>query len=157
MRARPPRGFSLVELVVTMLIAGILAAIAIPAYSSYVRQSRRTEAKSALLDLASLEERYFSTAYSYTAAPENLGYPPPPSGQPDVLTNQTVGSGYYQVSVTSVVPATPTSTAQYTLVAIPKPGTDQTNDTSCAQFTVTQSGLRTALNSAGADNTANCW
>jgi len=44
------RGFTLIELVVTMVIIAILAAIAIPSYTSYVRKGRRTDAKSALLD-----------------------------------------------------------------------------------------------------------
>ena len=57
-----------------MVIAAILAAIAIPAYSNYVRKAHRTEAKSAVLDIASLEERWFSTNNSYTDVPSNLGY-----------------------------------------------------------------------------------
>ena len=64
-RARAPRdrGFTLVELIVAMVILATLTAIAIPSYSIYVLKSHRTEAKSALLDLASLEERYFSDWY----------------------------------------------------------------------------------------------
>jgi type IV pilus assembly protein PilE len=71
---RKSAGFTLVELVVAMVIAAILAAIAIPAYSSYVLQAHRTDAKTALLDLASLEERYFSVNNAYTNVASNLGY-----------------------------------------------------------------------------------
>src|ERR1700722_14663380 len=67
-------GFTLVELIVAMVIAAILAAVAIPAYSNYVRKARRTEVKTALLDLASLEERYFSVNNSYTTSAAALGY-----------------------------------------------------------------------------------
>ena len=68
------RGFTLVELIVAMVILSILAAIAIPSYSQYVLKSHRTEAKSALLDAASLEERFFSTSNLYTNNPTQLGY-----------------------------------------------------------------------------------
>ena len=49
-------GFTLVELMVTLVVAAILATIAIPAYQNQIRESRRTEAKTALLDLAGREE-----------------------------------------------------------------------------------------------------
>jgi type IV pilus assembly protein PilE len=149
------RGFTLVELIVAMLIAAILAAIAVPSYLIYVRKSRRTEAKSALLDIASLEERYFSAQNTYSNLPTDVGYtaaaPPFP-----------VGSGYYQITQLGVVPAGgPTAAsaggtpATYTLVATAVG--DQVNDTQCYTFTVTSGGARTAQNSAGVDNTANCW
>jgi len=77
------RGFTLVELIVAMVILSILAAIAIPSYSQYVLKSHRTEAKAALMDAASLEERYFSTSNLYTNNPMQLGYgiaaPPVPA------------------------------------------------------------------------------
>ena len=59
---------------VTIGILAILAAIAIPSYQSYALKSHRTEAKTALLDLASMEERFLSTNYTYSAAPSDLGY-----------------------------------------------------------------------------------
>ncbi len=144
------RGFTLIELVVAMVIAGILVAVAIPAYSSYVRKARRTDAKTALLDLASLEERYYSTANAYTNDPTKVGY----AGSAP-MTNQTVGSGYYQVSIASVTAATATATATYTLTAVPVG--DQTKDTSCASFQVIQTGAQSSLNSGGTDSTATCW
>jgi type II secretory pathway pseudopilin PulG len=54
---------------VTMVIVAIIAAIAIPSYSNYALQAHRTDAKTALLDLASLEERYFSVNNTYTNSP----------------------------------------------------------------------------------------
>ena len=72
---RALRGFTLVELMVVVVIATILLSIAVPSYMSQVRQSRRTEAKTAVLDLASREERYFSTNGSiYSVTPADLGY-----------------------------------------------------------------------------------
>jgi type IV pilus assembly protein PilE len=150
-------GFSLIELVVTMLIVGTLAAIAVPAYSNYVRQSRRTDAKSALLDLASLEERYLSLNNAYTNLAAPLGYAA--SGSTAVLTAQAVGSGYYTMQVntvagTSLVP-TPAAVAYFSATATAVG--DQLKDTTCYQFTVDSKGARTSVNSAGTDSTASCW
>ncbi len=50
--SRPTGGFTLIELMVVVAIATILFAIAVPSYMTYVRQSRRVEAKTAVLDLA---------------------------------------------------------------------------------------------------------
>ncbi len=73
---RPSRttGFSLIELMVTVLIISVLVAIAIPSYIDKVRKSRRTEAKTVLLDLAGREERFFNTNNQYSVLPSDLGY-----------------------------------------------------------------------------------
>src|ERR1700693_4365283 len=105
---RKSSGFTLVELIVAMVIAAILAAVAILAYSNYVRKARRTEVKTALLDLASLEERYFSVNNSYTATANLLSYAAFPV---------TLPSGYYIVAQPVVVVATTTAAATYTLSA----------------------------------------
>jgi len=163
-RRRNVPGFTLIELMVTLVVAAVLIAIAVPSYSLMLRKSRRTDAKSALLDLAGLEERYFSTAYNYTTAPGQLGY----SGTWSATSGITVGSGYYQILQPAVVAATPAGTAAngsvtaatpatFSVSAIAVPGTDQANDTDCARFTVTSSGARTAVNSANVDNSAVCW
>jgi type IV pilus assembly protein PilE len=151
--SRRRKGFSLVELVVTMVIASILAAIAIPAYSNYVRKARRADAKSALLDLASLEERYYSTQNAYTAVAGNVGYAAFPA---------TVGNGgYYQIAAPTVAAAvaptatTPGTPATYTIVATAQ--ADQLNDTQCRTFTVTSGGAQSAKDSSAADNTQTCW
>ena len=73
-RRTDSRGFTLVELMVVIVIASILMAIAIPSYKNSIRKSRRTDAKTALLDLAGREERFMSTNGSYTTSFANLGY-----------------------------------------------------------------------------------
>jgi type IV pilus assembly protein PilE len=151
--ARPRRaaGFTLIELVIAMVIAAILAAIAIPAYSNYVRKSRRTEAKTALLDLASLEERYFSTQNIYSATATDLGYTAWPT---------TTASGYYTIAAPTIVPAVaPTSLApagspatySFTATAIG----DEAKD-ACSTFTITSGGVQTATGSDPSPST-DCW
>lgn len=75
-RLHPPRaaGFTLIEMMIVIAIATILITIAVPAYLAQVRESHRTSARAALLDLAQREERYMSTNNSYTSDPTVLGY-----------------------------------------------------------------------------------
>jgi type IV pilus assembly protein PilE len=154
---RPEQGFTLIELMVAVAVTAILATIAVTSYRSFVLKAHRTEAKSALLDLASLEERYLSTSPTggYSSNPTNLGYP---AGFPIAF-----GSGYYNIPATTFVvnapsvaganaPAVPASFS-ITAVAIG----NQVNDTACATFVVTSTGARTAFTSGGVDNTAACW
>jgi type IV pilus assembly protein PilE len=150
-------GFTLVELSVTMVIAAILAAVAIPAYSNYVRKAHRTEAKSTLLDLASLEERYYTANNNYTDLGSNLGY----SNATTAGGSFTVGSGYYTVVLTKVDAIAPTTAlpggtpATYSITATAVG--DQLKDTSCRTLTVTSAGAQTAADAASAVNTATCW
>jgi type IV pilus assembly protein PilE len=141
-------GFTLVELIVAMVIVATLAAIAIPSYSSYVLKSHRTEAKSALLDLASLEERYFSTANLYSQTPTDLGYNA-------AATPFPVGSGWYNITaLTTTLPAPPATTATYIITATAVG--QQANDTACATFTINSAGQQSAT---GTDPNASvdCW
>jgi type IV pilus assembly protein PilE len=144
------RGFTLVELLITIVIAAVLASLAIPAYNAYVRKSRRTDAKTALQDLAALEERYFSTQNVYSNTATDFGYAAFPV---------TVGSGYYQVQAPVIVAATPPTVlspggtpASYTLTAVPIG--DQLGDTACTQFSLTSGGVQSAVPAA---NSALCW
>jgi len=137
------RGFTLVELMVVVVIASILMAIAIPSYKNSIRKSRRTDAKTALLDLAGREERYNSTVGGYTNAAANLGYGALPSA---------VGSGYYNISVTTVTGGTATTVPFFSLTATPVVGSDQAKDTACGSFTLDSTGLQ------GVSGTAtDCW
>jgi type IV pilus assembly protein PilE len=151
---RRPLGFTLIELVITMVILAILASIAVPAYSSYILKSHRTDAKSALLDLASLEERYLSTNGSYTSTPSNLGYS---AAAPPFV----VGSSYYNITAITVVAAVaPTSStsagtpATYSITATAINA--QVADKACATFTISSTGAQTAT---GTDPNASvdCW
>jgi type IV pilus assembly protein PilE len=156
---RRNRGFTLVELIVAMVILATLAAIAIPSYSSYVLKSHRTEAKSALLDAASLEERFFSTNNTYTGDPQQLGY--------GVATmNFPVGNGAYYIiqSINTSLPIAPNppaspggTPATYVITAVPNPASMQISDTQCWTWTISSTGQQTALTQGGTDNTPGCW
>ena len=131
-------GFTLIELMIVITIATILFSIAIPAYTMQMRKSRRTEARTALLDLAAREERYFSTNSSYTLVPANLGY----TGTFPAV----VGSSYYQVNVTAATQTTFFATAQ--------PINAQAADAQCGTFQIDNTGQQTVTGATGA---AICW
>jgi type IV pilus assembly protein PilE len=141
-------GFTLVELMVVIVIATILATIAIPSYRAQIRKSRRTDAKTALLDLAAREERYNSTNNTYTSLPANLGY----SGAFPV----TVGSGYYQISI-NVCAALACAADKGTGVvftATAKAINTQQNDTQCGDYTLDSTGGQAVTGTA---TPASCW
>ena len=88
-------GFSLVELVVAMGIVGILAAIAIPAYTSYTRTANRTDATRTMTIDAQALERCYSQAFTY------VGCVTAPAGA------STSAQGFYTVTI--AVPTASTS------------------------------------------------
>jgi len=143
-------GFTLIELMIVVVIVAILLIVAVPTYISQMRESRRTEARNYLVELASREERYYATQNAYTSTASNLGYAGFGSGNP-------VGSGYYYISTPSVPDPNNTSQPSYSLTALPVTGKGQDKDTYCASFTVESNGKRTALNSSGVDDSSYCW
>ena len=148
-------GFTLIELMVTVAIVTILATIAVTSYTSQVQKSRRTEAKSALLDLAGREERLFSTTNAYSSDEAFLGYATV-AGTP--MTNMTFGNKYY--TLTAVVPdpaqapGPPAGVPSYILTATPVAGNSQAGDTTCKAFSVNQLGVQTVT---GTGTAASCW
>lgn len=131
------RGFTLIELMVVIAIIGILATLAIQSYSNSTRKSRRASAKTALLDLASREERYFSTNNTYTNDGTLLGYSSMPTSIP------TATQYYYSLSVVSA------DNSGFVLQAAPNG--DQTQDT-CGTFTLKHTGEQTSSGAA-----TDCW
>ncbi len=68
MNKRLSKGFTLVELMVTVIILSIIVAIAYPGYTSYTTRTRRSDAKVALTQTTHRLEKYFSTCNQYPSA-----------------------------------------------------------------------------------------
>lgn len=66
--ARKSAGFTLIELMITVAIIGILAAVAVPAYSDYVIRSKIPDATSALAAKRVQMEQYFQDNHTYAPA-----------------------------------------------------------------------------------------
>jgi type IV pilus assembly protein PilE len=137
------RGFTLVEMMVTVVVAAILFAIAIPTYTGQMQRSRRTDAKSALLDLAGREERFLSVSSAYTTTATQLGYA--------AAFPQSVGNGYYTINVALTVGPPAGFVATATVAG------SQTKDTVCTTMTVDQFGQHQSKDSSSVDSSTTCW
>jgi len=125
------RGFTVLEVLITMVVLGVILAIALPSYQSSLRKGRRTEAFTALSNIQQAQERHRSTNPSFTALlTEATTATPPGLGQPGT---RTVG-GYYDLTLSSV-----TATA-YTATATAVSGTSQGTDGDCAVLAVRVQG-----------------
>ncbi len=138
---RHQRGLTLVELVITLAIVGILSAIALPSYSEYVARSRRADARAALMQATQWIERYRGENNgSYVGATLPAGLRNVPS----------TGAALYQVSITA---ATATG---YQVGVTPVAGGPMASDP-CGTFTVDQTGRRTAASVDAGALFNRCW
>jgi type IV pilus assembly protein PilE len=146
-RRSPSGGFTLIELMITVAIVAVLATVASAVYTSQIQKSRRTDGRSAVLDLAGREEKLYSTTNAYSSTPSDLGYAP--VGTPYPIT---IGSGYYQVSVVTPDPNQAGAAGTYSVTATAV-GL-QAGDTQCATLSVNQQGAQTSTGTAPAST---CW
>ncbi|TDX97924.1 type IV pilin protein [Thiohalophilus thiocyanatoxydans] len=133
------QGFTLIEIMITLMVIAVLASIAVPAYNSMKQQSNRSDAVSALTRVAQLQERWYSNKGTYADNLTTIG-----------MSSTTSKEGHYDLSLTFddtepdefVVTATATG--------------PQKDDENCRTFSLDQAGRKTSEDSDGNASTG-CW
>ena len=100
--ARRARGFSLIELMITVVIIGVLAAVAYPSYQDYMRRGYRSAAQTFMMTIAQRQEQYLLTNRSYaaTVAALNLTQPPETTGKYTFTVTATTAPLGYTIEAT---------------------------------------------------------
>ncbi|WP_350016973.1 type IV pilin protein [Rhodanobacter sp. IGA1.0] len=139
-------GFTLMELMITVVIIAILAAIAWPIYSKYVTKTRRVAAEGCLSEYANYMERYYTT---------NLRYNKDSAGTANTLALASLScAGNSQTGrfYSYDLPAASLTVSAYVLTADPQ-GVQATGDTKCGKLSLNQKGER----DAGGTDPGSCW
>ncbi|WP_407312393.1 type IV pilin protein [Pseudomonas sp. nanlin1] len=129
---RKNTGFTLIELMITVAIVGILGAIAYPSYMEYVKRTHRAEIAGAMTEAAQQLERFYSQNGQYSDTATNK-------------LNLSAGNTWYKLDAVR-------NEKTFTLTAQPKAGQMMVGD-KCGNFTLTHTGER---GNTGAD-VATCW
>ena len=102
---RAMAGVTLMELMIVVVIVGILAAVGYPNYRDFTIRAKRTEAKAALLQIATNQERFYLNNNTYTTDMTNLGFA--------AAGNLTSDSGSYIINVDAANANTFTASAAF--------------------------------------------
>lgn len=137
----PDAGWTLTELLISLAVMGILAALAIPSYQQQQRETRRSEARAALQQLQLEQASHRSAHVQYAASLSELGH-----------ATSTSASGLYQLAITAA------DTEGYTLEA--KPLGAQARDSACAPLRLAWRDPALEVRSSGTSpdsDPARCW
>ena len=137
MSKKSMQGFTLIELMVVVIVIVILGSIALPNFQEAMQKGRRADAKNILLEVAALQERFYSDSGFY--------------GQLNVISSGatlTSDDGYYEITA-AVGGGRPQT---YVLTATAQNG--QQNDSKCGNYTYNQAGTVTV---SGTESVGDCW
>jgi type IV pilus assembly protein PilE len=120
------RGLTMIELMLTVAIIGILGAIAFPSYLDSVRKGRRSEAVAALTQVQQAQERWRANNAAYTNELTAL----PSATPPGLGLSATTPSQLYTIGIDAA------NASGYTASATAVSGTSQASDTHCSTMRV---------------------
>lgn len=133
------RGFTLIELMIAVAIVGIIVAIALPSYNSYIQRTRGAVAGACLMEHAHFMERYRTTNLTYVGA--------------DLSTFNTSCKTDLATSYSFEFANTPTA-GTFEISAVPVSTGPQASYTKCGTLGITHSGQK---KSSGTGTVAECW
>ena len=139
-----PKGFTLLELMIVVVIIAILTTLAVYNYGRYGYRSRRSDAQDFLHQIASAEERYYSNHNVYTTTLADIG-----------ITSNVSPRNYYTVTAANG----PTGdTSSYLLTATPQTGQPQAGDIWCSTLSLDSRGAKVpAPGTAVVPGNGSCW
>jgi type IV pilus assembly protein PilE len=138
--AAPRRGFTLIELMITVAIVAILAAVAMPNYQDYVRKGRRADAQAFLQEVAAKQQHFLVDRRAYSGSITDA-----PSAGGLGLTLPSAVTPHYDIALAADNAARPPT---FTVTATPK-GSQAPEK--CGTLTVNHLGNKTA------SGTGTCW
>lgn len=150
---RHARGFTLMELMITVVIIGILSAIAYPNYRDHIVETRRADAEIALIQAAAQQEKFFTECSKYadtTGTALACGTTSGTLNYPGVSPE-----GYYDIAVVAATTGCPIASC-FIMEATPKPGTTQATN---GKLRIDSAGVRSwdRNNNGIFESTENTW
>lgn len=141
-------GFTLIEMMVALAIAGILATFACSSYLSSIKKAKRAEGRAALMQLMQQQERYYSQHTTYIAF--NSGSAGRDEKYFKWYSADSPSSSSYEISAEACA----NETIQTCVKLIAKPGTEKVNssyqDAECGNLKLSSTGEKSA-------DGENCW
>lgn len=138
--AHTAKGFTLIELMITVAVIAILAAVALPSYQRYVARTQRAAASACLVEMGQFMERVYLTNLRYD---QNAGAA---TALPNTDCRDRT-SARYTIALAAVAQRT------FSLTATPQ-GAQATIDAGCGTLSLNQAGTRGV---GGNDSVAHCW
>ena len=132
------RGFTLLELLTVLSIVAILAALSLPSYQQQVRQARRADGQTALLELAIAQERFRARCARYAERIDGPSDCTPEAESPGLGLDTLSADGHYRLSLSTVDASGFLAQAE----PIGSQSRDRAGGLSCNPLTIDQDGRR---------------